>query len=447
MRTLTILLLAIILLSGPVFTGPEAAHADAFSEAYMKEYTFLKAQKDELAKRLEKEREQQSLEINSAKNKVDHLQNEKVQLSKELKEKENDIEKARETLQDKTSNKDIINSLISQAKMSLERYGVKINDTAVSKVEVMLGAFSSAANLYNKLSSIIVESGRFYRLDGTMAEGEIVKIGNIAAYGMSAKVSGALVPAGDGEYKIWNKAGSEDDARALYNGEMPETLDIFVYENLDKDVAYQKEKTLKEVIAGGGIIGMVIIGLGFLGLLLLLARVFFLLKAGGNVKRITGIVYEKIEGGQGKEAYRAIAHFKGSTARVIRATLRNITADREHIEDIITENIINENRALDRFGNFTLVIAAVSPLLGLLGTVTGMIHTFDIITVFGTGDPKLLSSGISEALVTTMLGLTVAIPLLLLGNLSNGWAENIKDSMEQSALHVVNLFEKYAAGK
>jgi biopolymer transport protein ExbB len=165
------------------------------------------------------------------------------------------------------------------------------------------------------------------------------------------------------------------------------------------------------------------------------------------VKRITALVYEKIESGKASEAYEAIREFKGSTARVIRATLRNITSDREHIEDIITENILNENRALDRFSNFILVIAAVAPLLGLLGTVTGMINTFDIITVHGTGDPKLLSGGISEALVTTMLGLIVAIPLLLLGNLSNGWAENIKDSMEQGALHVVNLYEKFSNGK
>lgn len=439
MRTITILLLSLTIL----FSGLSAVSADELSDAYMKEYTFLKAQKDELAKRLEKEQEQQNLEISNAKNKVTRLQNEQVMLSKALKEKENKIEKAQETLQDKTSNKDIINSVITQAKIGLEDHGIKLDDTAVSKLEVMMEAFISSTNLFHKLSSMIVEKGKFYLMDGTIAEGEIVRIGNIAAYGISAKASGALLPAGNGEYKIWNKSGSEDDARALYEGKKPETLDIFVYENLDKDIEYQKEKSLKDVIKSGGIIGVVIISLGVMGLLLLLARVFFLLKAGSNVKKITALVYEKIESTRKpNEAYEAIKHFKGSTARVIRATLRNITGDREHIEDIITENILNENRALDRFGSFTLVIAAVAPLLGLLGTVTGMIHTFDIITVFGTGDPKLLSSGISEALVTTMLGLIVAIPLLLLGNLSNGWADNIKDSMEQSALHVVNLFEK-----
>ena len=160
------------------------------------------------------------------------------------------------------------------------------------------------------------------------------------------------------------------------------------------------------------------------------------------MKEITGIVVNKVESGESEKAYAAIENFKGSTARVIRATLRNINKEREHIEDIVMENILNESSNIDRFGNFVLVLAAVAPLLGLLGTVTGMIATFDIITEHGTGDPKLLSGGISEALVTTMFGLVVAIPLLLLGNLLSGWAQNIKDSMEQSALHIVNIFEK-----
>jgi biopolymer transport protein ExbB len=94
---------------------------------------------------------------------------------------------------------------------------------------------------------------------------------------------------------------------------------------------------------------------------------------------------------------------------------------------------------LNRFGALILMIAAVAPLLGLLGTVTGMIQTFDVITEFGTSDPKLLAGGIAVALVTTELGLIVAIPCLLLGNLLSGWADGIKDDMEQGALKVINL--------
>ena len=138
----------------------------------------------------------------------------------------------------------------------------------------------------------------------------------------------------------------------------------------------------------------------------------------------------------------AIEHcrgFKNSTSRVISSALRNLDRDRDHLEDIISEAILHEREALNRFGALILAVAAVSPLLGLLGTVTGMISTFDVITKFGTGDPKMLSGGISTALVTTELGLVVAIPTLLFGTLLSGWAERIKDDMERAALHVTNL--------
>ncbi len=120
-----------------------------------------------------------------------------------------------------------------------------------------------------------------------------------------------------------------------------------------------------------------------------------------------------------------------------------LNRDRAHLEDIISESILNESSRLNRFGSVILVIAGVAPLLGLLGTVTGMITTFDIITEFGTGDPKLLSGGISIALVTTELGLAVAIPMLLLGNILSGWAESIKDDMEKGALRVINNFKEH----
>ncbi|MBN2896943.1 MAG: MotA/TolQ/ExbB proton channel family protein [Campylobacterales bacterium] len=224
---------------------------------------------------------------------------------------------------------------------------------------------------------------------------------------------------------------------------MPQNLNIFIYENLDKEVEYQKEKTFDDTLKAGGVIGYSILGLGAIGVLLIIIRAIFLIGAGSNTVRITQIVYEKLPKEGSEKALEAIANFHGSTARVIKATLRNIKKEREHIEDIVMESILNESSSLDRFGNIVLVIASVAPLLGLLGTVTGMIATFDIITEFGTGDPKMLSGGISEALVTTMFGLIVAIPLLLLGNLLSGWAGNIKDSMEQSALHIVNLYEKH----
>ncbi|WP_457747209.1 MotA/TolQ/ExbB proton channel family protein [Sulfurimonas sp.] len=416
-------------------------NANELRDAYEKEFAFLKAQKTELQKRVVKEKRHNNKEVLLAKKDVKMLQTTLVSLSEKEEKIRTQIDKSSQLLDDKQSNKEITASVLIQVKSLLQEYNISLNNsTNTSVVAVMQKAFDDTATLYKKLSSLQKEDGKFYLLDGTTQKGSIIKVGNIAAYGLSSKAKGALAPAGNGEYKIWNQNASTD-ALAFANNTPKREIKIFIYENLDKDVEYIKEKTLQDTLKGGGVIGYIILALGLLGLLLILIRTVLLSKSGSNVKEITAIVVKKVQENKADEALEAIKGFKGSTARIIKATLRNITKDRDHIEDIITENILNESSNIDRFGNFVLVLAAVAPLLGLLGTVTGMIATFDIITEFGTSDPKLLSGGISEALVTTMLGLIVAIPLLLLGNLLSGWAQNIKDSMEQAALHIVNLFE------
>ena len=127
---------------------------------------------------------------------------------------------------------------------------------------------------------------------------------------------------------------------------------------------------------------------------------------------------------------------------MVSSALRNLHRERESLDDIINESILHESAHLERFGTMILVIAAVAPLLGLLGTVTGMISTFEVITEHGTGDPQLLSGGISTALVTTELGLIVAVPTLLIGNALSGWADRIKDDLQKAALRVINTHER-----
>jgi biopolymer transport protein ExbB len=83
------------------------------------------------------------------------------------------------------------------------------------------------------------------------------------------------------------------------------------------------------------------------------------------------------------------------------------------------------------------VVSVVAPLMGLLGTVTGMIRTFQAITLFGTGDPKMMASGISEALVTTMLGLYVAIPMVLLHALVSNTSKGVVEVLEEQAAGLI----------
>jgi biopolymer transport protein ExbB len=109
----------------------------------------------------------------------------------------------------------------------------------------------------------------------------------------------------------------------------------------------------------------------------------------------------------------------------------------ETLELRLGEAVMEEVPRINKHLPLLKIIAAVAPLLGLLGTVTGMIVTFQAITLFGAGDPRLMAGGISQALITTVLGLCVAIPMLLLHNIVHGRARHITEILQQRAVALV----------
>jgi biopolymer transport protein ExbB len=129
-------------------------------------------------------------------------------------------------------------------------------------------------------------------------------------------------------------------------------------------------------------------------------------------------------------------------ARVVQAGLRCCHMQREEMENALQEAILKEIPPMERFLSTLGMLAAIAPLLGLLGTVTGMIDTFHVITLHGTGDPRLMSGGISEALVTTMLGLSVAVPIMVAHTLFNRAVDRNIGQMEEKAVALVNIIHK-----
>jgi len=123
--------------------------------------------------------------------------------------------------------------------------------------------------------------------------------------------------------------------------------------------------------------------------------------------------------------------------RVLGIYESNRDSDVETLELKLDEVIMRESASLDKMLWAVKVVSVVAPLMGLLGTVTGMIRTFQAITLFGTGDPKMMASGISEALVTTMLGLYVAIPLVLLHALVSNTAKGVVEILEEQAAGLI----------
>jgi biopolymer transport protein ExbB len=181
---------------------------------------------------------------------------------------------------------------------------------------------------------------------------------------------------------------------------------------------------LAERIRQGGSIGYLILLLGAAGLLIVVYRYIWLVLVDRRMKR------QHNSDAPGMD--NPLGRLKATAAEVAQASAEVLSMRFE-------ETINTEARRLN-FGLTTLtVFAAVAPLLGLLGTVTGMIETFQSISLFGTGDPKLMSSGISQAMITTQLGLVVAIPLLLAHSFLHGKANGMVALLEQQGSRLFEI--------
>lgn len=201
------------------------------------------------------------------------------------------------------------------------------------------------------------------------------------------------------------------------------------------------DDTLVEHVQQGGPVGYAILILGGVGLLLSLIKVRDLShQAKVTPEQVREIAQLARTAGR-EQALKRAAGTKGSIGEIVRAGVENMHSGAVFLEEMMLSVIARRRPQLERFMPFLSITAMAAPLLGLLGTVVGMIETFAHITVFGQGDPQALSSGISKALVTTELGLIVAIITLLLHALFARVIKSRLGAMEQ----VVFDFVRYAA--
>jgi biopolymer transport protein ExbB len=173
--------------------------------------------------------------------------------------------------------------------------------------------------------------------------------------------------------------------------------------------------TLDERIQQGGNVGYVIIALAVVALLLSIERLITLYMVGNKVS--AQMKQDKPDSGN-------------PLGRVLMVYEDNKDVDAETLDLKLDEAVLKETPKLHARIAFIKIISMVAPLLGLLGTVVGMILTFQAITLFGTGDPKTMAGGISQALMTTVMGLCVAIPTVLL--------HAIVQTRSNSIIHVLN---------
>ncbi|MEA5444807.1 MotA/TolQ/ExbB proton channel family protein [Gammaproteobacteria bacterium AB-CW1] len=293
-----------------------------------------------------------------------------------------------------------------------------------------LPSIDQLENLWFLFQEEMTESGKvvrypttIVRADGTREDVDVVRVGVFNTIYQDKFLrylpeTGQLVELGRqpaGRYQ--SMAGS------LYSAEQGSITGMAVDPSRGSLLALLiQTPSLGERIQQGGPPGYVIIALGIIGLLLVLERLIFLTMAGQRIKAQVG---------SGKP------NPNNALGRVMGAYAENKDDDVETLELKIDEAILKETPALEARLGAIKIISAVAPLLGLLGTVVGMIRTFQMITLFGAGDPQLMADGISQALMTTAMGLTVAIPLVLLHAVVAAQSKKLIQILEEQSTGII----------
>lgn len=289
-----------------------------------------------------------------------------------------------------------------------------------------LASIEEIERLWFEIQREMTETGKITRftapvnkLNGEVSEQEIVRIG---AYNL---VSEGQYVVFDIDNNVIKELPAQPESRFVSSAaELQAAASGFTAFGLDPTRGQLLElqiqiPTIEERINQGGTVGYIIIALGIVALLMSIERFITLTLTAGKVK----------------------AQIKNSTAntgnplgRVLKVYEENKDVDPETLQLKLDEAILKEQPAINARIAFIKIISMVAPLMGLLGTVVGMILTFQAITLFGTGDPKTMAGGISQALMTTVLGLCVAIPTVLLHSIVHNRSQSVMHILtEQSA--------------
>jgi len=332
------------------------------------------------------------------------------------------------------SEKEQYTTLVKTARAANENPSAKSEEVFTRQLEVVQAALDRLDNILgghvyegSAVADGVPEKGRF-----VMVGPLVMFTGNSGQSGLAEQLRGtteaSLIDLEDEAFAAGiSKTISSGAGELPFDSTMGNALKI-----------KQVEENWWEHINKGGVVIWPLLGLGLAAALIALIK-WFQLSALKQVRPSDlQAVLDKVNENDTASALALAKRIKGPAGELLETAIQNRDQSKEMLEEILYERMLHTKPKLDRFLPFISLTAATAPLLGLLGTVTGMINTFKLITVFGTGDPKRLSSGISEALVTTEYGLIIAVPCLLMFAFLSRKAKGILSSMEQTAVGFVN---------
>ena len=299
----------------------------------------------------------------------------------------------------------------------------------------------------DETGKIVRRTGEFVGPDGRATTGEIIRVGRFTSYfKLNDGTVGFLKPEADGRRLV------------AVTGEAPGSMLSAIGKYFDKDsdilpvdlsggaffLQMTKSDTFGEWMNKGGPIMYAIAAVALLGLLFFLERLFVL----GTKAKASDKVMAHIKDMVSKSNFTEAKAFCSSKSRIptcqmLDSALEHVGHSQEVIDSALQESILRQVPKLERFLPTLALFAAIAPLLGLLGTVSGMIDTFKIITEIGTGDPGMLAGGISVALLTTYFGLCVAIPTMVAHHFLKSQVDKIVvDMQEKGTAFAITLLKQ-----
>ncbi|MBN2529485.1 MAG: MotA/TolQ/ExbB proton channel family protein [Deltaproteobacteria bacterium] len=327
--------------------------------------------------------------------------------------------------------------LWQQSNITLQNMGLQPFSVSETPETDVVTLFHMALSKVKHLSGVRVENGEWYDQKGKKRKGEVLHVSGVSAFGLDEKYGGSLIPNSNGIFQV---VAPLNQSVLEYSRSSQEALvDTFLYDPLlDTHNSAPLAKSIWQMFLAGGLVMWPILALAVLGVFIVFERLFVLRRIHTNADRLMKKVGLHILDNAWDTARSVCERNRGAVAQVMEVILRNRQRSRQQQEELAYEVILAQKPKMERFLSVLNIIAAVAPLLGLLGTVTGMIGTFDIISAHGTGDPKMLSVGISEALLTTQFGLIVAIPALFAHAVLSSRVDHVMGDVETNSMRLLN---------
>jgi len=391
--------------------------------------------------RFKAQKHQQASLLAEAESQLQQVKAESLRLSTTIDNNEQQMALTEERLQRKTGD---LGEVFGTARQVAGEFKAELDNSLTSAQFIGRQAFldtlvqsrelpnaSQLRKLWYLMLQEMVESGRSNQFeanvtqnDGSRSKQTIIRYGAYSAVGQAQYLgfhpetqSLTLLPTQPpSRYASTANAAVETDSQALRKIMIDPTRGQLL--NL-----LSRKPGLGERLHQGGLVGYIILVLGAVGLVLGAIRYFYLQSELVNVNR------------QAKQ----LGDLKNNNAlgRIALAYQKHQDKNLKEREIALEEAMLQEVPGIEKYSSLLKLFAAVAPLLGLLGTVIGMIITFQSITLFGTSDPKLMAGGISTALVTTVLGLSVSIPLLFAHTILAAKAKEILDLIEHQSVGLI----------